>query len=169
MLTETPEETEADTPGHPNLAVLQGSTTPTGVTTLRAATSALAKIATHMAVGVDATLVGSRSITKTRPGTTPAAVDTHTRITTARLLADRTNTMTAIDWLPVRPTSGSAAEIPCPRVPLATDTTTATGGATSTTTMTATRTSVRATAAGLREADTREANEIAVASAGIRD
>jgi hypothetical protein len=170
MLTEPP-EIQADIPGHPNIPVRQD--TPAietiGQTTLLAATNALVTIVTFIAVVEGATLDNSRSIMKANIGMTPVGVATHTRITTAHHLAAHTNTKTVIGRLRGLPTSGSAAEMPCPHVPSATDRMTATGEANLTTTTMAIRISVRGTAASLHEVDTTEANEIGVASTEIKN
>lgn len=166
MLTELP-EIQADTPGPPIMTVRQD--TPAmerlGMTTLRAAINDPATTVTRMAAVEAAILVDSRSITKRSLETKPAGVAMHTTTTTALPLVARTDTKTVIDRSRGRPTSASAAEIPCPPVRPGTGRTTVSGETSSTTTTTVIRTSASGTEAGHREADTTEADEIAAASA----
>lgn len=171
MLTEKP-EIQADTPGPPNMTFRQVAAAMgrLGMTTLHAATNDPVTIVTRMAAVEAAILVASRSITKGRPGLTHAGVVTHTTTTTARPLVARTDTKTVIGRPRDLPTSGSAAEILCPHGRPGAGRMTAAGEASLTTTMRAIRTSESGTAAGpRREADAGEADEIAVASAWIRD
>lgn len=170
MLTERP-EIQADTPGHPSTPVRQGIPVMANceTMTLLAAKNGLVTIASLIAAVEDATLVDSGSITKAKIGMTLAGVVANTKITTAHHLAALTNTEIAICRRRVLPISGSAAEMPSPHIPPATDRMTAAAEANLIMTTMAIQKSMRETAAGLHVADTKEAKEIGVALAEIKN
>jgi len=166
MLTEPP-EIQADPPRPLNIPARQDTLAMVTVRamSLPAVTNDLATIATLTTTVEDATLVGSKFITKATVETLLAGAGTHTRITIVHHLTLRTKT--AKGHILGLPTRGSAAELPYPLAPPATNKMTAMVEPASTTTVMATKTSVRGTGVGLHEIGRKEATENVAASVAI--